>query len=86
MNALATFPGLPAKRTRSFRLRLPMLLFWLLLLPLTPFLLLALLIVYALYGVSPFRASAALFRLVAGLKGTHVEVQTREVLITFSLF
>jgi hypothetical protein len=86
MNALTTSSALPVKRIPRFRLSLPVLLLWLLLLPFAPLLLLALLVVCAIYAVNPFRAAAALFRLFAGLKGTQVEVQTHEVLIVIGLF
>jgi hypothetical protein len=86
MNALASSPALPAKQIRGFRLRLPVLLFWLILLPLAPLLLLMLLIVCAAYGVNPFRAMAALFRLFDSLKETHVEVQNHQFSIVLNLF
>ena len=86
MNAFATSPALPAKRAHNFWLRLPVLLLWLLLLPFAPLLLLALFIVCAVYGVNPFRATAALFRVLAGLKGIHIEVQSSQVSFVFSLF
>ncbi|MFZ0769932.1 MAG: hypothetical protein WCA49_19980 [Candidatus Sulfotelmatobacter sp.] len=86
MNVLSTSPALPAKRIHAFRLRLPVLLFWLLLLPYAPLLLLVLFIVCPMFGVNPFRATAALFRLFAALKGFHVEVQTSQVSIVLSLF
>ncbi len=86
MNALATSRALPAKRIPGFRLRLPVILLWLLLLPFAPLLLLALFIVCALYGVNPFRATAALFRLFTSLNGMHIEVQSSEVSFVFSLF
>jgi hypothetical protein len=86
MNALASFSPLSAMRRRSFHLRLPMFLLWLLLLPCFPLFLLALLIVCALYGVNPFSAIAALFRVVASLRGIGVEVQSGQLSIAFSLF
>ena len=86
MNALASIPALPVERTRRFRIRLPVLLAWVLLLPLAPLLSLALLIVCAVYGVNPFSTVAALFRVFSGFRGVHVEVQTREVSITVGLF
>jgi hypothetical protein len=86
MNALASIPALPVERTRRFRLCVPVLLVWVVLLPLTPLLSLALLIVCAVYGVNPFSVVAALFRVFAGFRGIHVEVQTREVSITIGLF
>lgn len=86
MNALATSSALTARRMPSFRLQLPVLLLFVLLLPFAPLLLLALLIVCAVYGVNPFRATAALFRLLAGLKGTQVEVQNSQVSFLINLF
>jgi hypothetical protein len=85
MNATAIFPSV-AKRSRQFRLRLPVALLWLLLMPFMPLLLLAILVVCALGGVNPFRAVASLFRVCAALKGTHVEVQSSQVSILLSLF
>jgi hypothetical protein len=86
MNTFATFPALPAKRIPSFRLRLPVLLFGVLLLPFAPLLLLALLVVCAKYGVNPFRAVATLFRVFASLRGTQIEVQNRQISFVISLF
>jgi hypothetical protein len=86
MNALASLSSLPVEQMRCFRLRVPVLLVWLLLLPLAPLLLLALLIACAAHGARPFRAVAALFRVFAGLKGINVEVQTRQVSIALDLF
>jgi hypothetical protein len=86
MSALASVPALPAKRIRSFHLRLPALLVWLLFLPLIPLLLLALPIVCTVYGVNFFHAAAAFVRLFASLKGMNVEVQNNQVSIAFGLF
>jgi hypothetical protein len=86
MNTLATYPALSAKRVRSFRLRLPVLLFAVLLLPIAPLLLLALLIVWAMNGVNPFRAAMALLRFFFSFRGTHVEVQTNHISFAISLF
>jgi hypothetical protein len=86
MNTLATSSALTTERIPSFRLRLPMILLFVLLLPLAPLLLLVLLVVCSVYGVNPFRAAAALFRLLAGLKGTQIEVQNSQVLFVINLF
>lgn len=86
MNALASVPAQPVKRTHDIRLHLPVLLLWMLLLPFAPLVLPALLIICAIYSVNPFRAAAALFRVLAGFNGIHVEVQTREVSIIVGLF
>jgi hypothetical protein len=86
MNLTANFPATAGKRIRRFRFGLPAVLLWLLLLPFAPVLLLAVLIVCAVGAVNPFRAVAALFRVVAALKGTRVEVQSGQVSILLSLF
>jgi hypothetical protein len=86
MSALANFPALPAPPMHSFRLHVPVVLLWLLLLPFAPLLLVALLIVCAVFGANPFRATAALVRLIASLKGIHIEAQSRDVSIAINLF
>ena len=86
MNTLTTSPALPAKRMHGFHLRLPVVLLWLLLLPFVPLLLLALFIACAVFGVNPFRATTALFRIIAGLKGIHIEIQSNQVSFVFGLF
>lgn len=86
MNALTSSPALPAYRVHRFHLRLPVLLFWALLSPLAPLLLLALLIVCAVYRANLFRAVAALSRVLAGLKGIHLEIQTPQASIVLGLF
>jgi hypothetical protein len=48
-------------------------------------LVLALLIVSAANGVNPMRAAAELLQLIAALRGTFVEVQTREAFIVVGL-
>lgn len=86
MNATAIFHCDASKRIRQLRLRLPVVLLWLLLLPFAPLLLLALLVGCAAGGVNPLRAIATLFRLLAALKGTQVEVEHGQVSIVVSLF
>ena len=86
MNALTSSPALPAHQVHRFHLRLPVLLFWALLSPLAPPLLLGVLVVCAVYGTNPFRAVAALSRVLASLKGIHLEIQTRQASIALGLF
>jgi hypothetical protein len=86
MSATASSPSLASGRTHRFRLRLPTALIWLLLLPVTLLLVPVLLLGCAVGGVNPFRAMAAFFRMFASLRGTHVEVQNRQVSILLSLF
>lgn len=57
-----------------FRLWIPLFLIWLLLLPLVLVLLPFAFLVLAVVGVNPFRAFAAGWQVMAGLRGTHVEV------------
>lgn len=56
------------------RLWIPLFVVWLLLLPLVLVLLPFAFIVLAVLGVNPFRATAAGWQLMAGLRGTHIEV------------
>jgi hypothetical protein len=86
MNAPAISPALPARRRQVFRFHLPVMLLWLLLLPFAPLLLLVLCVVCAVYVVNPLRAAAALLQSLAGLKGIHIEVHSREISFVFSLF
>jgi hypothetical protein len=66
--------GFRTSRQRTFRLWLPLFLVWLLLLPavlvLFPFFLVGCLIL----DLNAFKAIAAGWNLMAGLRGTHVEV------------
>jgi hypothetical protein len=73
-------------RIHGFRLSIPFLLLWVLLLPL---LLLATPVVFvaALCArVNPFTAVAALFRILAALKGTHVEVANDQFSVLMNIF
>lgn len=72
--------------TRRWRLQIPMIVLWLILLPLTPLLWLALLIVCVAGGVNPFRGVAAIFRTFAALRGTRVEVDSCQISILLSFF
>ena len=86
MNTLASSPALSAKRVFRFRLPVPVVLLWILLLPFAPLLLLVLLIACAVYGVNPFRAAGAFFQLFVSLRGTQVQVQSSQASIAISLF
>jgi hypothetical protein len=63
----------PSGRHR-FRLWIPLFILWLLLLPLVLVLLPIAFIVLAAVQVNPFRAIATGWQIMAGLRGTHVEV------------
>lgn len=69
-----------------FRLWIPLFLIWLLLLPLILVLLPIAFIALALYRVNPFRAFAAGWQLLAGLRGTHIEVEDGKALVLVSIF
>jgi hypothetical protein len=86
MSATASVASLGSREMRRFRLHLPLILLWLLLLPLTPVLWLALLIVCIAGGINPFRAVVALFRTFASLPGTRVEFESCQISILVSLF
>jgi hypothetical protein len=86
MNATASLPSVAGKPMHRFRLRLPAILLWLLLLPIAPLLWLVLVIACVAGGVNPFRAPAVIFRVLAGLKGIHIEIQSQQVSILLSLF
>ena len=75
-----------SRETRRFHLHLPLILLWLVLLPLTPVLLLALLIVCIAGGVNPFHAVWAIFRTFGALRGTRVEFDGGQISILLSLF
>jgi hypothetical protein len=72
-------------RRTAFRLRLPLILVWLLLAPflivLSPLLLLGL----AVAGLDPFRSLGALLGLLAALGGTRIEVDTPDALVDIHL-
>lgn len=75
----------PTKSAAVLRFCMPAFLIWILLLPVAPLLVLALLIVSAANGINPMRAAAELLQLIAALRGTFVEVQTREAFIVVGL-
>ncbi|MBZ5538463.1 MAG: hypothetical protein LAO31_21160 [Acidobacteriia bacterium] len=73
-------------RGGDFHLRIPLLLVWLLLLPVALLLLPAILIACLVRRVNPFRALVTFVRILAALRGTHVEVGEgeRSVLVDIS--
>jgi hypothetical protein len=86
MSPLAGAVRLDERPVHGFRLSIPFLLLWIVLLP---FLLLAvpILFIAALCArVSPFRAIAAPFRILAAVKGTHVEVVNDRLSILMNIF
>ena len=86
MNGLETLPLSAGRQRHHFRVWVPVVLVWLLLLPFAPFILLALVVLWAPGAVDPFRGAAALFRLIASLKGTNIEVEDDRVQFSISFF
>jgi hypothetical protein len=74
------------QRGSVFRLRIPLLLVWVLLLPVALLLLPVILIACLVRRVHPFPPLAALVQILAALRGTHVEVGEgeRSVLVDIS--
>ena len=70
---------------RSLRLWVPLFLLWILLLPFAVVLLPALFIVCAVADLDPFGAVSAVMSILAGLSGTHVEVDTPDAFLFFHL-
>lgn len=64
----------PRPPRRRIRLWLPLFLVWLLLLPFVPVLLPVYLVVCIVMEIRPLRTLGALFGVLGGLAGTHVEV------------
>ena len=62
------------RNTRTFRIWIPLFLVWLLLLPLVLLLLPVAFIACWAVRVNPFRATAAMWQILASLRGTDVEV------------
>ena len=71
---------------RGFRLWIPLFLIWLLLLPLVLLLVPLVIIGLAVVQVNPFRALATGWRILAGLKGTNIEVEDGNALILIRIF
>ena len=67
-------PGEP--RRRGFRLWLPLFLIWLLLAPLVLILLPFFFVACLIMRVNPFRAIVLIWRFLAALRGTHIEIDT----------
>lgn len=67
--------GFRTRRRRNISLWLPLFLIWLLLLPLVLVLLPFAILVLLALSMRPLRTIAAGWQLLAGLAGTHIEVQ-----------
>lgn len=73
-------------RVHGFRLSIPFLLLWALLVPLLILIVPLLFISALLARVNPFTAVATLLRMLAALKGTHVEVENDDVSVLVNIF
>lgn len=78
--------GFRTYRRRGVRLWIPLFLVWLLLLPLVLVLLPLACIALAIMRINPFRVIATGWQILAGLKGTHVEVEDGNALILIRIF
>jgi hypothetical protein len=78
--------GFRTYKRRGFRLWIPLFLIWLLLLPLVLVLLPFTFLVLALMRVNPFRALHTGWQILAGLKGTNIEVQDGNAQVLIRIF
>jgi uncharacterized membrane protein SpoIIM required for sporulation len=70
---------------RSLRLWIPLFLLWILLLPFALILLPALFIVCAAADIDPLAAMSTCMSLLAGLSGTHIEVDAPDAFLFFHI-
>jgi hypothetical protein len=73
----------------GFRLSIPFLVLWILLVPLVPLLVLIVPVVFvaaACVLVNPFKAVGAVIGILAALKGTHVEVANDDFSMLLNIF
>ena len=73
------------RRSRNFRLWIPLFLLWLLLLPLAVLVLPVLFIVCLISRVNPLEAIATFWNIFAALKDTHIEVDNRNALVVIRI-
>jgi len=78
--------GIRSRRDRIFRLWIPLFLLWLLLLPLVLVLLPLAFLALAVMRVNPFRAFLTGWQILAGLRGTHIEVQDENAFVLVHIF
>lgn len=86
MIPLMLMVGIRPYNRRGFRLWIPLFLVWLLLLPLVLVLLPLAFLVLLLIRVNPFRAFLTGWQILAGMKGTHIEVQDGKALVLIRIF
>jgi hypothetical protein len=73
-------------RVHGFRLSIPFVLLWLVLAPLLVLLLPVLFIACICVRVDPFQAIGTLFQILAGLRGTQVEVVNDSISMLVNIF
>jgi hypothetical protein len=74
-----------SRQGRNLRLWVPLFLLWVLLLPFAVVLLPALFIVCAVADIDPVGAISTVMSIIAGLSGTHVEVDTPNAFLFFHI-
>ncbi len=70
---------------RTFRLWIPLLFVWLLLLPVALFVLPVLFVVCLVFDIDPVEAVMTIAGLLAGLSGTHIEIDTPNSSVFFHI-
>jgi len=78
--------GFRTYKRHGFRLWIPLFLVWLLLLPLVLVLLPVAFIALVVVRINPFRALAAGWQILTGLRGTHIEVEDGNALVLIRIF
>ena len=73
-------------RVHGFRLSIPFLMLWLLMLPLLVVILPALFVAAICVRLNPFTAVGALLRVMAALRGTQIEVVNDSVSVLVNIF
>jgi hypothetical protein len=73
-------------RVQGFRLSIPFLLLWVLILPLLVLIVPILFIAAFCVGLNPFTAVATLLRVLAALRGTQVEVVNDSISLLVNIF
>ena len=86
MIPVAAFVRFRRRDRRSFGFWLPLILIWLLLLPLILVLLPILVILLASARARPFRTLGALWSLLSGLRGTHIEIDSNDQTLLIHIY
>lgn len=73
-------------RVHGFRLSIPFLLLWLLVLPFLVFIVPGVFLAALFMRVNPFQAVATMLHMLAALKGTHIEVENDHFSVLLNIF